>query len=213
MKITENHKTLITAAIPEIAFDGWTFKALDRAAESIGMNPLLARDYFPRGAEDMIRVHSTLADEAMVTAVAADQLSAMGVKEGIAALLMTRFRAHQDSREAVRRAIAILATPTKTVLASKLVFKTVDAVWEAVGDVSQDYNYYSKRALLAAVYNATLLIWLDDQSEDLRDTKAFLDRRLSGVVSTFGRIGNLRSGLQKHFPNLPDPLAWIRAPR
>ena len=213
MQITNDHKALIEAAVPEVAFDGWTYKALDRAAETIGMNALIARDYFPSGATEMITVHSYLADKAMIAAVTKDQMAELGTKKAIAALLTARFEANQASKEAVRRAVAVLALPTNAALASKLLFSTVDAVWIAVGDQSRDYNYYSKRMLLAAVYSSTLLIWLDDKSEDMKETRAFMDRRLNGVVSTFGRIGKLRSGMQKHFPNLPDPLGWIRAPQ
>ncbi|MDA9008332.1 COQ9 family protein [Alphaproteobacteria bacterium] len=212
MKITNKHKALITAAVPEVTFDGWTWKALERAADSLDMHPLIARDYFPGGGADMIMVHSLMADEAMVEVVSKEDLAELGIKGGISAVLMARFKANQESREAIRRAVALLAQPSNTGLATKLLLKTVGAVWVAVGDKSEDYNYYSKRALLAGVYSATLLVWLDDESEDLSDTKAFLERRLSGVVSTFGKIGKLRSAFAKHFPNLPDPLGWVRAP-
>ncbi len=212
MKITDKHKALITVAVPEVTFDGWTWKALERAADCLDMHPLIARDYFPGGGADMVMVHSLMADEAMVEAVSQEGLAELGVKSGISAVLMARFKANQESREAIRRAVALLAQPSNTALATKLLFKTVDAVWLAVGDQSEDYNYYSKRALLAGVYSATLLVWLDDDSEDLSNTEAFLERRLSGVVSTFGKIGKLRSGFAKHFPNLPDPLGWIKAP-
>jgi len=55
----------------------------------------------------------------------------------------------------------------------------VDAIWFAAGDRSADWAWYSKRAILAAIYTATLLFWLHEDGEDDAATLAFLDRRLA----------------------------------
>ena len=38
-------------------------------------------------------------------------------------------------------------------------------MWRIAGDTSTDFNHYTKRMTLGAVYGSTLLVWLDDQSE------------------------------------------------
>lgn len=212
MELTNDHRNLITALMPEVMFDGWTEKALLNAADLIGISHLHARDLFPNGAADMIAAHSVIADEKMLTLIPSKELDAMGVTDRISMLVMARFEDNTSDREAIRRAVSVLSTPGNSAVATRLLFETVDAIWNAAGDQSEDYNYYTKRGLLAAVYSSAVLVWFDDQSDDFSDTKAFLDRRLQGVVKTFGRIGKFRAGMEKYFPNLPDPLSWIKAP-
>ena len=60
---------------------------------------------------------------------------------------------------------------------------TADAIWVALGDTSTDVNWYSKRATLSAVYAATVLYWLGDDSPDHEATWAFLDRRIANVMA------------------------------
>ena len=79
--------------------------------------------------------------------------------------------------------------------------RTVDAIWHAAGDRSADFSWYTKRAILTAIYSATILYWLRDMSEDDADTLAFLDRRLAGL----GRVGRLRKRAEGLLERLPRP--------
>jgi ubiquinone biosynthesis protein COQ9 len=87
------------------------------------------------------------------------------------------------AREAVRRALAILAMPQNVPLALRIGWRTADVMWRIAGDTSTDFNHYTKRMTLGAVYGSTLLVWLDDQSEGLSETAAFLDRRIDDVMT------------------------------
>ena len=55
-------------------------------------------------------------------------------------------------------------------------------MWRCAGDTSTDYNFYTKRASLSAVYSATLLAFLADDTDDMSKTEAFLDRRLADIA-------------------------------
>jgi ubiquinone biosynthesis protein COQ9 len=55
-------------------------------------------------------------------------------------------------------------------------------MWRLAGDTATDYNHYTKRATLGALYAATLAVYAQDKSEDRADTRAFLDRRIEGVM-------------------------------
>src|SRR4029077_14179482 len=85
-------------------------------------------------------------------------------------------------REAARRALALLALPLNAGLGLKLLYRTVDAMWYAAGDTSADFNFYTKRAILAGVYSSTLLYWLNDRAEGSEATWSFLDRRIDDVM-------------------------------
>jgi ubiquinone biosynthesis protein COQ9 len=95
--------------------------------------------------------------------------------------------------------MAVLALPGNARTAAAIMARTVDAIWHAAGDRSADFSWYTKRALLTAVYGATVLFWLHDTSDDDSATRAFIDRRLRGVgrlLRARGRAASLLGRLR-----------------
>ena len=178
----------IAATLQHVAFDGWTLRALRRGLGDIGVPADDADILFPGGGTDMIEAFCDWADRGMEAEAATRGLDAMRVSERVRAVIALRLERNRPHKEAVRRALALLALPSNARLAAAVTARTVDAIWHAAGDRSADFSWYTKRATLAAVYGATLLYWLRDSGEDDAATLAFLDRRLAGV----GRIGGLR---------------------
>ncbi len=181
----------IRAMLPFVPECGWTRAALRRGLAATGADPLDAALLFPRGATDMIEAWADLVDRDMAADVAEPRLS-----RRVRAVVAQRLARTRPDREAVRRALAVLATPGHAALATRITARTVDAIWHAAGDRSADFSWYSKRAILAAIYAATLLFWLRDSSDEDADTLAFLDRRLAGL----GRVARLRRRLSRTAP-------------
>lgn len=197
---------LIDAAIAHVPFDGWGDKALSAAATDLDVDALMARNAFPGGAIEMIEFHSLLADRRMVADFEASDAAALKLREKVALAIRLRLQANTANREAIRRALTILALPMNAPLAARLLYRTVDAVWHAVGDRSTDYNFYTKRMLLSGVYSSTLLFWINDKSADSAETWAFLDRRIADVM----QIPKAMAKLNKLKEKLPDPLRVLR---
>ena len=185
----------IAAMLPHVPFDGWTFRAVRMGLADIGVPPDEAELLFPGGAADMIEAFCDWADRGMEAEAATLDLVARRVHERVRAVIALRLARNRPHKEAIRRALAWLALPSHVRLAATCTARTADAVWHAAGDRSADFSWYTKRAILAAVYGATLLYWLRDGSEDEVATLAFLDRRLAGV----GRIGSLRRRAEQAF--------------
>ena len=80
---------------------------------------------------------------------------------------------------------------------AKLVYRTVDAMWRAAGDTSTDFNFYTKRGILAGVYGSTAMRWFNDAGEDEKATDEFLAARIENVM----QFEKLKSGV------LDNPLA------
>lgn len=171
---------LLEAAMPHVAFDGWSDATLQAAAADAGIDLALARATFPRGGLDMALAYHRAGDRAMAEAFAARDLSNLRYREKVAGLV--RLRLEQADKEAVQRGAALLALPQNAIAGASAMWGTADAIWTALGDTSADGNWYSKRAILSAVYSATVLYWLGDDSEDHADTWAFLDRRIEDVM-------------------------------
>lgn len=166
----------------QAAFDGWNIKAISSAAAQLGVDADMAALAFPGGATEMIDAWFASVDAAMASALPAEQLAQMKIRARILALVEKRLELLAPDREALRRALAILAFPTNLPLSTRLGWRAADHMWRLAGDTATDYNHYTKRTLLGGIYVATLLVFLDDESEDYADTRAFLGRRIDGVM-------------------------------
>ena len=181
MTTQEARAYLAPLVAEQAAFDGWSDRAVAAAAQAAGVDPVLAELSFD-GPVDMIDAWFGAIDAAMTARHDADALAAMKIRERIAALVMARIEAAEPNREALRRAVAILAMPPNVPRAGRLGWRTVDLMWRLAGDTATDYNHYTKRGLLSAVYASTVAVFLDDESEGLAETRAFLDRRIENVM-------------------------------
>ena len=171
---------------PQIAeaaiFDGWSDAALVNASEAAGVDPSIARLAFRGGAMDMIEAWAASIDARMEAAFDREALAQMPIRERIRALVWFRLEAVLGLEEALRRALAIQAMPQNLARTAKLGWTSADRMWRLAGDTATDYNHYTKRAILAGVYGATLAVFIDDSSEAKAETRAFLDRRIEGVM-------------------------------
>ncbi len=193
---------LLDEMLPNVPFDGWSVAAISNAAKALGVDPALARNAFPRGPADAIALHSARADRRMVEALQAADLTRLKIREKVALAVRSRLEQAEPEREAVRRAVQFLALPPGGPLAARLLYQTVDAIWQAIGDTSTDFSFYSKRAILAGVYSATVAYWLQDDSEGRTKTWEFLDRRIGDVMT----LGKLRARLDPLLKGLPSPV-------
>ena len=184
---------IVRATLLHVPFDGWSDAALALGAADAGVEPHMVSALFPRGAIDAIALHSRLADAEMVAAFDALSEKPQKIHLAIRTLVLSRLEAAQSNKDAVRRALTTLALPMHSRISAKLLYETVDSMWRAVGQTDTGFSFYSRRATLAAVYSATLLAWLADNSGDMAKTVAFLDRRLANVASIPRVTAPLRS--------------------
>ncbi len=192
---------LIQAALPHVPFDGWTQKALAAASVSAGLGAGAAVRLFPGGGKDAVAHFMELADRLMLEDLGTRDLAAMKIRDRVTVAVRLRLERWTPHREAVRRALALAPLPAFAGVTLRGGYRTVDAIWRAAGDRSTDFNFYTKRGLLAAVYAATLLQWLDDRSEGCAATWTFLDRRIAEVM----QFPKLRGRIADRLKALPDP--------
>lgn len=164
------------------AFDGWKPQAVAMAATEKGIDADIAMLAFGDGPVDMIDAWFDSIDARMLDRLPPETLAPLSIRKKIAALIEARLDLLAPDREALRRALAILAMPTNAPRAAKLGWRAADRMWRAAGDVAADFSHYSKRTTLAAIYAATLMSFIDDESDGQADSRAFLSRRIEGVM-------------------------------
>lgn len=204
-------ESLLDAALLHVVFDGWSDATLKAVATDVGVPLDVARIWFPQGGMDLARAYHRRGDAEMVAALAAQDLAGMRFRDRIA--FAVRVRLEHADRDAVRRGSALFALPQNMVSGAGLIWGTADAIWTALGDTSRDFNWYSKRATLSAVYSATVLYWLGDESDGHQATWDFLDRRIEDVMRFEKSKADLKaSPLAKMFKGPLDLLARVKAP-
>ena len=213
---------ILDAALSHVPFDGWSEATLNAAALDAGVGTDLAQALFPRAGLDLALAYHRRGDARMRIALSERDLTPLRFRDRVA--LAVRLRLEDADREAVRRAAALMALPQNAPEAARALWATADAIWTALGDTSQDGNWYSKRAILSGVYSAVVLYWLGDDSDGAADTRAFLDRRIDDVMrfeetkarikaspvlnATLGLPFRLIEGLRKPQEAGPMPGRW-----
>ncbi|RJY09885.1 COQ9 family protein [Aurantiacibacter aquimixticola] len=207
---------LRVALAPEIAlaamFDGWTMAALDSAAESAGVDPDVARLAFKDGPMQMVDAWITSVDQSMEIEFADGRLDTMPIRERIRSLVWFRLEAIEGLEESLSRAMAVQAMPQNVAAAFRQGWSSADKMWRLAGDTATDYNHYTKRAILASIYGATLAVWKSDDSQDKAETAAFLDRRIEGVMK-FEKVKSQFLGKDRETFDVARFLGRLRYPQ
>ena len=172
---------LMLAALPNVAFDGWSNSTFVAACREADISERKARLFCPRGALDLAIAFHKWGDDQFETAFKKKKISELKVREKIRKAVELRIKLASD-KEAVRRGVVLFALPIHAFEGSRLIWDTSDLIWELIGDNSEDYNWYSKRAILSTVYASAVLYWLGDNSEGSEETGHFLDRRIEDVM-------------------------------
>lgn len=205
----ELREPLLQAVLDHAAFDGWSKKALDRAADDIGVSHEMAELAFPGGGVEVLEMFHANGDKKMCTALDAMDLDSMRIQDRIKTAVRTRLEQNTVHRNAIQRGVATFSLPANADKGIKALETTMDLMWCAAGDTSTDFNWYSKRIILSGVYMSTLMVWLADESEDFVETWAFLDRRIAGVMKFEKTKWDFKSKT-KNMPSLSRFLGRLR---
>jgi ubiquinone biosynthesis protein COQ9 len=211
MNLDELRAALAPLLPGHAAFDGWSNEALAMAAQALGVPAERARIAFPGGQAQMIDAWFDWVDREMLAAFPPERIASMKIRERIRELVLFRLEAMRPYREALRRALAILAQPHNLPDAARLAWRAADRIWRVAGDNATDFNHYSKRAILVGVYGSTSLVFLDDESAGLADTRAFLDRRIDAVMR-FEKMKASWRGTRERLPSVSRFLGRLRYP-
>ena len=199
-------EAVLKAALKDAAFDGFTDSVLAKAGTEAGTDKASLTRLFPEGPLSLLEYFSHSIDQAMEKKLAATDLGARKIRERIKIAVMTRLWLLEPHKEAARRAAATLSLPMHAALGAKLMYRTVDAMWRVAGDTSTDFNFYTKRAILAGVYGSVLVRWFSDTGEDGSATEAFLDARIENVM----QFEKFKAKAKNALANFPAFAAWAK---
>jgi len=205
-ELDQARAAILRATLVHVPFDGWSEAAITAGIADAGQRESLSVLAFPDGPSALAEYYSADADRRMEAGLDAELIAKLPIRERIITALRLRLTQAENEREALKVLMTWFAFPAHQALAAQCLYRTVDAVWHAIGDTSTDFNFYSKRAILAGVLAATVLYWLGDESEGAASTFGFLDRRIADVMAFEKAKGRAREWLAE----LPDPFRILR---
>jgi ubiquinone biosynthesis protein COQ9 len=191
---------VLEAALPHVPFDGFTDKVLAKAVVEASLDKIACARLFPEGSLSLVEAFSDHVDAEMEKRLAKLKLAQMKIRDRIKTAVTTRLELLKANKEAARRAAAFLTLPPHAAMGAKLLYRTVDTIWRAIGDTSTDFNFYTKRAILAAVYSSTLMRWFTDDSENETATQEFLAHRIDNVM----QFEKLKAGIRERTKGWPS---------
>lgn len=184
--ITRIRDDIVESALPHVAFDGWSWALVEQACRDAGYEPAMARAVFPGRMKDVLDGFADLADRKMMAGLDDIDPGALRVRERVRTALLARYEFLCPHKEALRESVQFWMVPSRKPRAAKIVWRTADRIWDWAGDTATDYNRYTKRGLLAGILVSATLVFLNDESAHMDNTKAFIDRRIENVLQ-FGK--------------------------
>ncbi len=186
---------IIQAMFLFVPITGWTLTSLKSAVVEAGFQEGDEYRAFRGDMDQVVAYYLDYNDRKMIEKLAEIDLSSMRVKDRVATAVMVRFRQAEVHKQVAVKASEYLKHPSRVSMSAKALYNTVSQIWYACGDTSTDYNFYTKRGLLATVYTASFLFWLKDDSEDNIRTRAYLSKKLDQVM----QIPRIKSVLKDGF--------------
>jgi ubiquinone biosynthesis protein COQ9 len=190
---------VLEAALEHAGQEGFTDTVLARAGDEAGLSKTELARLFD-GPSSLIDVFFASVDSEMEKRLAKAKLPTLKIRERIIKAVETRLDIVRPNKGAARRASAFLTLPPHAALGARLLYRSVDAMWRAAGDTSTDFNFYTKRAILAGVYTSTLVRWFNDDSESETVTREFLAARIKNVM----QFEKFKAEVKDRFAGLPS---------
>jgi ubiquinone biosynthesis protein COQ9 len=209
--LDEIREALAPRLASHAAFDGWNDIAVASAASELGVDEDIAKLAFKGGPMVLIDAWIASVDAEMARRLPPEKLGAMKIRERITALVATRLEIAAPDKEGQRRALAMMAMPQNLAAATRIGWRSADRMWRLAGDTATDFNHYTKRMTLSAVYGSTLAAFVNDESEDFTETRAFLDRRIENVMQ-FEKMKAQTKARREHMPSLSRFIGRLRYP-
>ena len=196
-KVTTQDKlanAMIDKALEHVPFDGWSDQMSKKVCLELKISEYEFRQVFPRGGVDMALAFHRRDDERFVQEFMISEFNQTGlrVRDRIESAIINRLSIAVDNKESVRRSMSLFSTPLYFSEGTRALWATSDQIWVSIGDTSDDLNWYTKRLTLSSIYSAILIFWIEDESQNFCETRAFIKRRISDVMTIEKLKGKIR---------------------
>tara|TARA_S200000501_G_scaffold354792_1_gene375838 strand:- start:102 stop:731 length:630 start_codon:yes stop_codon:yes gene_type:complete len=151
---------------------------------------------FPRGYKDLLEYTLEDINQKLENKLTKINLINFPINKRIKKILLLRFHILNDDKIFYKKTFNHLLLPINNKISKKSLYNSVNAMWYLAGDNSTDFNFYTKRLILSAIYINALFVFF---SKDMKDVEVNLDNNLKRI-SKFPKIKERISFIKDNAP-------------
>jgi ubiquinone biosynthesis protein COQ9 len=185
-------KTFLKEALNMLPIYGWNAELIINVEDQLGYHNIFAT------IKDLVAYHLEQNDLKMLTKLA-NANKPEKVRDKIKLALLTKITLNDAA--ILKETVKFLTKPQNTNLAFKSLANSCDKIWIYAGDKSADFNYYTKRTLLAGIYSATIVYYIKNSEQDTlneQDLELFISKRIDEIL----KLGSFKTKIIDETTNL-----------
>jgi ubiquinone biosynthesis protein COQ9 len=181
----ENKQKIISKFIELLQFEGWSNNTLEKAAKECGFDSGYLSIIYPGGISEFTNEFITECNDAALKVALDDNFAKLRTTQKVEEIIYRRIGTYHNvlgSIDNVRKFVGYCGNPVNVPGSLRNIYSFSSDVWYLLGDKSTDFNYYTKRISLSAIYTKCMLYSLSDKSDNLTQTKKYIQKSIDGLM-------------------------------
>ena len=188
-----------------IIINGWNDNIFSIITKRNKYNEEEVRALFSKGYRSLLELYLFNADQEMIKSCNKIDLIKMKTHERIREIILLKLKINAKDKNLFKRTFFTLMLPQHFNIATSSLYRTVDHIWYIAGDKSTNFNFYTKRLILAGIYSSTVFYWIDGD-KTFEQIKDFLNNQLKQV----SKIPKIKEQIKSTINILPKSFLFAK---
>ena len=180
-----------------VAEDGLTSKTLKNISTKYELDIHELNLLFPDGKNDLLQFALEQLNIDLENYCKKLDLIRLPVHKRIRKILLSKIYIMDKEKKFYKKIFLSLLIPKKNFSPPLKLYKSVDQIWFIAGDTSVDFNFYTKRLILAGIYSRVIFFFFNNNNQKLLED--LLDSNLKRV-SKIPELKTKLNFLKDYFP-------------
>ena len=201
-----NNKRLriLKLAKPIIAKEGLNSNTFETIAVKHNLNINEIHLLFPQGNKDLLKYSLEQLNIELQKYCKSIDLIRLPLHKRIRRILLSKIAIMNKEKNFYKKIFLKSLLPNRTISLSKQLYKSIDQIWYLAGDTSVDFNFYTKRLILAGIYSRVVLFFFNNNNQN--ELENLLDLNLKRVA----KIPELKSKINIVKEYLPKLMKFVK---
>ena len=171
-------KSIILQKLKKIVSDeGWSEKVLKQLLQN-GVEKSDLVTYFQYDYKELLKYSLEELNNSLEKEINKINIINYSLNKRIKKILMLRFNILNNDKEFYKKTFYHLLIPSNNKIMKSSLYKSVDTMWYLAGDNSTDFNFYTKRLILAVIYVNALFVLFNKNFDEVESN---IDRNLKKI--------------------------------
>lgn len=189
-------KSIILQKLKKIVSDeGWSEKVLKQLLQN-GVEKSDLVTFFQYDYKELLKYSLEELNNSLEKEINKINIINYSLNKRIKKILMLRFNILNNDKEFYKKTFYHLLIPSNNKIMKSSLYKSVDTMWYLAGDNSTDFNFYTKRLILAVIYVNALFVLFNKNFDEVESN---IDRNLK-KISIIPKIKDRISFIKDNIP-------------